>query len=818
MRIIFFLVLLSIYSINNLSSPVFSQCLEDQKSLLLGLKSNLIFNSSASNKLVKWNRSTDCCSWNGVECDAAGHVISLQLDDETISGGVEDSEYLFGLTYLERLNLAYNNFGDIRIPKGIHNLTQLTHLNLAHAGFSGQVPFEILGLRKLTSLDLSSFSWGHEPIKLENPDLKMLVQNLTGLKELYLDSIDISSQGSEWCQVISSSLPDLRILSLSGCYLSGPIDSSLAKLRSLSVLRLDGNNLSSSVPTFFANFSKLTTLSLSFCYLNGSFPVKIFQIPSLQNLDLSYNNLLGGTLPQFPLNGSLRNILLRSTNFSGSLPASIGNLAMLSTLDLYNSSFNGPLPLTVGNIIELGHLDISLNNLSGSIPLFHLSKKLTYLNAARNSLTGSLSSMHFQGLTNLSSIDLSYNLLGGNIPSNLFTLPSLQSLDLSNNKFGGLIQEFFSQLDRLTELLLSSIFFNSTVQLEMFPPSLLILDLSFNNLAIVSADSNSSLPQLPQIYDLRLASCKLKKFPQLSRESKLLNLDLSSNQLKGQIPNWIWYGSLSQVNLSFNTLDDFQKPYEFPPYLMVLDLHSNQLQGELPIHPPLAFIYVDFSFNYFNNSIPNEIGNIIRRAIFFSVSNNKLIGEIPTSICNASYLQVLDLSGNALSGSIPSCLPNKNLDLGVLSLARNNLSGDIPDTFPNKCSLRTLDLENNVLTGKIPGSLVNCSFLEVLNIGNNRIEDTFPCMLTKMELRVLILRSNGFHGELLCSSAPTQEWPNLQIIDISHNNFGGDLSVLNFSYWKGMISVDNNNNDQIRFYFFDFNELHYQDKRTTPTH
>ncbi|KAL7095275.1 hypothetical protein ACP275_10G013600 [Erythranthe tilingii] len=119
MGIILFLILLSVTNLSQISS----QCLEDQKSLLVGLKSNLIFYSSSSKKLVKWNQSTDCCRWNGVECDAAGHVISLQLDEESISGGIEDSEYLFRLTYLKRLNLAHNNFGRTQIPKGIHNLT-----------------------------------------------------------------------------------------------------------------------------------------------------------------------------------------------------------------------------------------------------------------------------------------------------------------------------------------------------------------------------------------------------------------------------------------------------------------------------------------------------------------------------------------------------------------------------------------------------------------------------------------------------------------------------------------------------------------------
>ncbi|KAI3474229.1 hypothetical protein Pfo_029017 [Paulownia fortunei] len=833
---------LSLFSICWIANfaPVFSQCLEDQKSLLLGLKNTLIFDSSASKKLGRWNQTSDCCSWDGVECDDAGHVISLQLDEEMISGGIENSENLFSLSYLEKLNLAYNSFNNIQIPKGLYNLTNLTHLNLSNAGFGGQVPTEILRMRSLVSLDLSAVFSGIQPLKLENPNLKMLVQNLTGLRELYLDSVNISAQGSDWCQVLSSTLPDLRNLSLRNCYISGPIDSSLTELRSLSVLRLDGNNLASSVPNFFANFSQLTTLSLASCSLLGSFPEEIFQVPTLQNLDFSYNMLLSGTLPQFPRDGSLRTIELSYTNFSGSLPDSISNLAMLSRLELSNCSFAGPIPPTIANLTELAFLDISSNNFTGSIPLFHLSKKLTYIDAAHNSLTGSLSSMHFEGLSNLVYINLGHNLLSGNIPSSLFALPSLQKLQLSNNQFHGQVQgfsnpssslleildvssnhlegpvpKFFSEFKGLKVLSLSSNFFNGTVQLETFQnPNLSRLEFSYNDLFIDSTRSNSSLPLFPGISVLKLASCKLQKFPDLPRQSRLAHLDLSSNQLKGKIPNWIWEignGSLVHVNLSFNLLHGFQKPYKFPS-LTLLDLHSNQFEGELPI-PPLFSVYVDYSFNYFSNSIPNDIGNFISYASFFSVSNNKLTGGIPTSICNATFLQVLDLSGNALTGSIPPCLPKKNWNLGVLSLGRNNLSGSMPDTFSVNCSLKTLDVNQNVLKGKIPGSLVNCPSLEVLNIGNNMIEDTFPCMLMKTRLRVLILRSNKFYGDLQCSGA-IQGWPNLQIMDISTNNFSGDITLLSFSSWRGMINANDNQQSQYNHLRFDFLKLsgyYYQD-------
>ena len=152
MKTLFFLSIFCITCI----LPAFSQCLDDQKSLLLGLRNSLRFDLSYSTKLVHWNHTKDCCNWDGVECDVSGHVISLQLDGEKIFGGIENSEYLFNLSHLEKLNLAYNSFNYSQIPKGISNLANLTHLNVSYAYFAGQVPREVLRLKKLVSLDLFS--------------------------------------------------------------------------------------------------------------------------------------------------------------------------------------------------------------------------------------------------------------------------------------------------------------------------------------------------------------------------------------------------------------------------------------------------------------------------------------------------------------------------------------------------------------------------------------------------------------------------------------------------------------------------------------
>uniref|UniRef100_A0A0V0H278 Putative ovule protein n=1 Tax=Solanum chacoense TaxID=4108 RepID=A0A0V0H278_SOLCH len=78
-------------------------------------------------------------------------------------------------------------------------------------------------LTRLVTLDLSTlFPDFDQPLKLENPNLSHFIENSTELRELYLDGVDLSAQGTEWCQSLSSYLPNLTALSLRTCRISGP--------------------------------------------------------------------------------------------------------------------------------------------------------------------------------------------------------------------------------------------------------------------------------------------------------------------------------------------------------------------------------------------------------------------------------------------------------------------------------------------------------------------------------------------------------------------------------------------------------------------
>ncbi|KAL3753445.1 hypothetical protein ACJRO7_000790 [Eucalyptus globulus] len=562
-----------------------SQCLGvDQRSLLLELRNSLVFDSYVSSKLVHWDQGAD--SWSGVTCED-GLMVGLDLSKESISGGIDDS-----------LNLAFNNFNATTIPSGLANLSRVAYLNLSYAGFTGHIPTKLSRLTKLRTLDL--------PDKATS-----LIGDLGELRELYLDGVDVFAEGSEWCDILSSSVPKLEVLSMSYCSLSGPINASLMSLANLLVIQLDGNNLSSIVPRFLANFSSLKTLSLYDCDLQGEFPHEIFQVQTLQTLDLSSNELLQGSLPEFQENGSLQTLVLSFTNISGRLPDSIGNLKNLSRIELKRCGFDGNIPSSFTNLSQLSYL-FSSNNFTGPIPSLNKSKNLIQIIMYNNSLIGQIDSTQWESLSSLLILDLQSNLLEGNIPSSLFTHPSIEELLLSNNQFSGQLKGSFDapshmlkaldlsnnnmggelptsiwELRGLNELFLSSNNFSGSFHINSIQQlrNLSILHLSYKRFSIDATNTASQASSFPELTLLHLASCQLMTLPQfLVNQSMLRFLDLSHNYIQGDIPRWIWTPKyLMNLNLSSNSFEDFETPLgNFSSTLVVVDLHSNMLRGNLP--------------------------------------------------------------------------------------------------------------------------------------------------------------------------------------------------------------------------------------------
>ncbi|KAF8391106.1 hypothetical protein HHK36_023407 [Tetracentron sinense] len=840
-------VLFFLSSFQIISPSSDNSCLHDQSSALLQFKQSFSIHKFASQyptnypKTESWKPDTDCCHWDGVTCDKAnGHVIGLDLSNSWLYGPFHSNTTLFHLRHLQTLSLAYNDFYPSPIPYGFHLLTNLTHLNFSSSGFSGQIPLDISGLTKLVSLDLSRNDISLKP---EKHSLGTLVQRLTNLRELDLNGVNISSVVPDLLADLSS----LTYLHLGSCQLYGTFPKSIFLLPNLQSLRVSDNpnltlvlpefhsgnslrfldlsstNFSGELPASIGKLKLLNSLYLLSCQLYGTFPVSIFLLPNLQSLDVSDNPNLTVYLPKFHSGSSLRYLDLSSTNFSGELPDLISKLKLLNSLSFSSYQLYGTFPKSifllpnlqslsvsyksnltvyllrfhpgsflrdlelvgmrisreyVDSISKLKHLNgLSLRNcnFSGSIPssLGNLTQ-LTKLDFSYNNFSHQIPPL-LRNLTHLVYLDLSNNQFSGRIPSILANLTHLEYLSLWNNQLTGPIPSYVSGLPNLSILFLDGNSLSGTVELNMFLTlkNLTSLYLSDNTLSLITTVHINST--FPKFQGLGLSSCNISEFPDfLKNQNELEWLDLSNNKIHGQIPKWMWNigkETLNGMNLSYNFLQGLDEPPAILPWggLQYLDLQSNQLQGPLPI-PPIS-------------------------TSFFSISNNKLTGEIPSLICKSSSLEILDLSNNSLSGLIPQCLGNFSNSISVLKLRRNRFHGTIPQKFSTGSNLRTLDFNGNLLKGRVPRSLVNCKRLEVLDLGNNQLNDTFPFWLESLpELQVLDLRFNKLHGPIGCPQTNCA-FSTLRIIDLSYNEFTGHLPSTYFLHWSAMMMSDENKSE-----------------------
>ncbi|CAI9105023.1 OLC1v1003851C1 [Oldenlandia corymbosa var. corymbosa] len=167
-----------------------------------------------------------------------------------------------------------------------------------------------------------------------------------------------------------------------------------------------------------------------------------------------------------------------------------------------------------------------------------------------------------------------------------------------------------------------------------------------------------------------------------------------------------------------------------------------------------------------------SVGHSWKNLVLLDLGSNMLEGPLPSSLCKLANLNYLLLSDNKLTGEIPECFGNMSTQLTVLDLRKNGFHGKIPTNFPKNNTLRNLGLNGNQLEGTLPKSILNCKSLEVLDVGNNKIKDTFPTWLGQLtELSVLVLKSNLFSGPIGISS--NSSFQKLRILDISKNQFDG---------------------------------------------
>ncbi|KAF8411545.1 hypothetical protein HHK36_004099 [Tetracentron sinense] len=532
--------------------------------------------SDSGRVLNSWNRNSaesSACrqNWYGIECDDAGYVTAIVLEGLDLGGDLKFYT-LNGLKMLRNLSLSGNLFTGRLVP-AMGGMTSLQHLDLSRNQFYGPIPGRINDLWALNYLNLSSNNFtGGFPGGIRNlQQLKVLDLHLNGL---WGDIRDVLSE-----------LRNVEYVDLSSNLFYGG-------------LSLDSENISSLANT-------VRQINLSQNRLNGDFfshdSITLFR--NLEVLDLG-NNQLGGELPSFSSLPRLRVLRVGNNQLYGSIPE-----------ELLESS------------IPLEELDLSSNGFSGPIHEIN-STTLKVLNLSSNVISGSLPS----SLGICVMVDLSGNMISGNISMMQSWGVTLEVIDLSSNVLSGSFPNLTSQFEKLTSI-------------------------KFRN--------NSLVGGLPLV---------LGTYPRLSA------VDLSNNNFFGPIPSSFFTSlTLTNLNLSGN---------HFIGTIPLQGSHTTELLV-LPSYPQMESL--DLSSNSLTGTLPSEIGNMGRLKLL-NLAKNNLSGQIPTEMSKLRELEYLDLSSNNFIGKIPDRL---SLNLKVFNVSYNDLSGPIPEnlrSFPTTSFLPGNDL------------------------------------------------------------------------------------------------------------------------------
>ncbi|XP_068314736.1 receptor-like protein EIX1 [Pyrus communis] len=744
----------------------------------------------------------------------------LKLAGANLSGPIPPQ--LRNLSSLYTLDLAWN-YVTFENLEWLSHLSSLRYLNMSRLNFSEFVnwPESISKLPSLVELQLSSCN-------LPNVELSF-VNSSNSLEVLELSDNPLNLSIFNWMANVSTNLVHIG---LAGDQIQGPFPDVFANMVSLVSLDLSYNKLEGGIPKSFRNLCSLESLNLEGNSLSDRLEDSVENLScaqdTLESLSLSGNPFSGSCPDNLTRFSSLKELYIDGTKVSGSLPKSFQPLSQLRSLSLVLNQFTGSLPDFTG-LSLLRQLFISKNQLNGSLPesIGQLSS-LEDLDLSWNSLNGVITEEHFSNLSRLNFLDFSHNPLSFNLSLDWNPPFQIKIIGLSSCKVGPAFPKWIQTQTQLTSLDMVNAEISDSIPDKFWDlsSSLVELNLSMNqihgklpnlstkNCTFFSFDLSSNLldgplpPFSSSVVDLRLSqnmfSGPLSSFCK-TEASNLFNLDLSDNQLSGELPScWMQFQGLTFLNMAKNNFSGkIPSSLGYLKDAVLLRLQDNKLSGELPsLENCTELRVVDLGSNKLSGKIPTRIGLSLKELLVLRLKSNEFYGSIPLSLCSLPALHVLDFSNNNISGALPHCLANitalssmspeveDNIIVGFVQLtwkgiqiefgenlkrlrsidvSNNNLSGDIPESVTSLLKLISLNLSRNSFTGVLPNNFGQLEMLESLDLSRNQISGSIPPSFSSLHyLSVLDLSYNNLSGRIPLST---------QLQSFNASQFTGNLGL-----------------------------------------
>lgn len=255
---------------------------------------------------------------------------------------------------------------------------------------------------------------------------------------------------------------------------------------------------------------------------------------------------------------------------------------------------------------------------------------------------------------------------------------------------------------------------------------------------------NNLVGKLPLVYNLQNL-----RYLDLSNPGPPAVSTSFDNSIIGNLDALCGLGNLSTILLvDNNIIGSIPGCIESLANATVLDLDHNAIQGTTPesLCRLQSHEELHLKGSQLHGTVPacfGEAFTALRVLDYtnlnsdYSVGSQTLSGTLPTSLCDLEHLEVLYFQATqGLRGTIPDCLGTKQPQLRSLGLNTNRFYGMLPSSLCQASALEYLNLWGNALTGTLPCCLGGLSQLFDMELSVNRFHGPIPeelCQASALE-------------------------------------------------------------------------------------